>query len=145
MPFRWTASGEGVGYRAGRRAENDDEQYGQDEQDQRNRHDGVDIVHLILKQREAIDWQRLIMYMSPHWEVLLCHLLMFRWIYPSERDAIPDWLLDDLLERLSRQREGPPSATKLCRGRLLSSSDYRSATEKWGFLNVEDECGNERR
>jgi len=110
----------------------------------RIRHDGVDIVHLILKQREAIDWQRLIMYMNPHWEILLCHLLTFRWIYPSERDAIPDWLLDDLLERLSRQREGPPPATKLCRGRLLSSSDYRSATEKWGFLNVEDECGNER-
>jgi len=110
----------------------------------RNRHDGVDIVHLILKQREAIDWPRLIMYMNPHWEILLCHLLKFRWIYPSERDAIPDWLLDDLLERLSRQREGPPPATKLCRGRLLSSSDYRSATEKWGFLNVEDECGNER-
>ena len=110
----------------------------------RNRHDGVDIVHLILKQREAIDWQRLIMYMNPHWEILLCHLLTFRWIYPSERDAIPDWLLDDLLERLSRQREGPPPATKLCRGRLLSGSDYRSATEKWGFLNVDDECGNER-
>ena len=110
----------------------------------RSRHDGVDIVHLILKQREAIDWQRLITCMNPYWEILLCHLLMFRWIYPSERDAIPDWLLDDLLERLSRQRESAPPATKLCRGRLLSGSDYRSAVEKWGFLNVDNECGNAR-
>jgi hypothetical protein len=104
----------------------------------------VGIGFRILKQREAIDWQRLIMYMNPHWEILLCHLLTFRWIYPSERDAIPNWLLDDLLERLSRQREGPPPGTKLCRGWLLSSSDYQSATEKWGFLDVEDGCGNER-
>jgi hypothetical protein len=109
----------------------------------RNRHDGSDIVNLILKQRDEIDWRRLIAYMSPHWEVLLCHLLTFRWIYPSERDAIPDWLLDDLLGRLNRQREIPPPTPRLCRGRLFSSSDYRSAVEKWGFLHVENEPGDE--
>ncbi|WP_247424256.1 nucleotidyltransferase family protein [Bradyrhizobium sp. 139] len=105
----------------------------------RNRHDGSDIVNLILRQRDEVDWRRLIAYMDPHWEVLLCHLLTFRWIYPSERDAIPGWLFDDLLERLNRQREYPPPASKRCRGRLFSSSDYRSAIEKWGFLNGEDD------
>lgn len=109
----------------------------------RNRHDGSDIVNLILKQRDEIDWGRLIAYMNPYWEVLLCHLLTFRWIYPSERDAIPAWLLDDLLERLSQQRKAPPPAPRLCRGRLFSSSDYRNAIEKWGFLSIENECTNE--
>ena len=109
----------------------------------RQRHDGSDIANLILKQHDDIDWQRLIAYMDAHWEVLLCHVLSFRWIYPSERDAVPAWLLDELLERLRRQREHPPPGARLCRGRFLSSSDYRSAIEKWGFLDIKDEVGND--
>ncbi len=109
----------------------------------RQRHDGCDIANVILKQRDDIDWQRLLAYMDAHWEVLLCHVLSFRWIYPSERDAIPAWLLDELLKRLRRQREHPPPGDRLCRGRLLSSSDYRSAIEAWGFLDVEGECDND--
>ncbi|KWV52967.1 hypothetical protein AS156_09330 [Bradyrhizobium macuxiense] len=109
----------------------------------RNRHDGSDIVNLILKQRDVIDWQRLISYMDQHWEVLLCHLLTFRWIYPSERDAVPSWLLDDLLSRLGQQRQAPLPVPKLCRGRLFSSVDYRNATEKWGFVHPEAESNDE--
>jgi hypothetical protein len=109
----------------------------------RQRHDGCDIANLILTQREDIDWRRLMAYVGAHWEVLLCHVLSFRWIYPSERDAIPAWLLDELLERLRRQREQPPPRAKLCRGRLLSSSDYQGATEAWGFMDVGGERGND--
>jgi hypothetical protein len=69
-------------------------------------------------------------------------VLSFRWIYPSERDAVPAWLLDELLERLRRQRERPAPGARLCRGRLLSSSDYRSAIENSRFLEIEGECGN---
>ena len=47
--------------------------------------------------------------MEVHWEVLLMHLLNFRWIYPTERDNVPRWLMDELLERL------PSSST--CRRR----------------------------
>jgi hypothetical protein len=108
----------------------------------RQRHDGCDIANLILMQRDEIDWHRLVAYMDAHWEVLLCHVLSFRWIYPSERDAVPAWLLDELLERLRRQRERPAPGARLCRGRLLSSSDYRSAIENSGFLEIEGECGN---
>ena len=55
----------------------------------RHRYDGGDIVHLILKQHDRIDWRRLLGYMDLHWEVLLVHLLNFRWAYPSERDHVP--------------------------------------------------------
>lgn len=106
----------------------------------RSRHDGSDIVHIILRQRDEIDWRRLLTHMDAHWEVLFCHLLNFRWIYPSERDAIPPWLLDELIERLNRQRELPAPEARICRGRLLSRSDYRSAIEDWGFLDVEGVC-----
>ena len=62
----------------------------------RHRYDGADIAHLILKQHAQIDWRRLLGYVDLHWEVLLVHLLNFRWAYPSERDCVPRWLMGTL-------------------------------------------------
>src|SRR6266702_2912537 len=64
-----------------------------------HRYDGADIAHLILKQHAQIDWRRLLGYMDLHWEVLLVHLLNFRWAYPSERENVPRWLMDELIVR----------------------------------------------
>ncbi len=47
----------------------------------RCRYDGADIAHTILKRHDEIDWRRLLGYMEMHWEVLLMHVLNFRWIY----------------------------------------------------------------
>jgi len=102
----------------------------------RHRYDGPDVVHVILKQHDAINWHRLLTYMEAHWEVLLMHLLNFRWIYPSERDHVPRWLLDELLTRLRLQLELPPPQMKVCRGRMFSRVDYRAAVEEWGFADV---------
>src|SRR5215207_1071496 len=73
----------------------------------RHRYDGADVVHVILKQHDNIDWRRLLAYMELHWEVLLMHLLNFRWIYPTERDHVPRWLMDELLDRLRHQLDLP--------------------------------------
>ncbi|TIP32555.1 MAG: hypothetical protein E5X90_09495, partial [Mesorhizobium sp.] len=102
----------------------------------RGRHDGADIAHTILKAHDQIDWQRLLAYLDVHWEVLLMQVLNFRWIYPSERDRIPDWLLDELLGRLARQRQLPSPKMKICRGRLLSQVDYEIDVKEWGFAGV---------
>lgn len=101
-----------------------------------HRHDGADVAHIILKVHDEIDWQRLLGYMEVHWEVLLCHLLNFRWIYPTERDAVPAWLLDELLDRLAKQRELPPPQMKVCRGRMFSRADYEIDVKQWGFADV---------
>jgi hypothetical protein len=102
----------------------------------RHRYDGADVVHVLLKQSDAIDWRRLLDYMELHWEVLLIHLLNFRWIYPTERNRIPAWLLTELIDRLSHQRALPPPEMKVCRGRMLSRIDYAIAVEQWGFADV---------
>ena len=102
----------------------------------RHRYDGADIVHLILKQLERIDWRRLLDYMDLHWEVLLVHLLNFRWAYPSERDHVPRWLMDELLGRLERQLDLPPPRVKICRGRMFSPIDYEPAVREWGFGDI---------
>ncbi|MCC8972385.1 nucleotidyltransferase family protein [Bradyrhizobium brasilense] len=109
----------------------------------RHRYDGADIAHVILKQHDQIDWLRLLAYMELHWEVLLAHLLNFRWAYPSERDCVPRWLMDELVARLKIQFELPPPRVKICRGRLFSLVDYEPAVEEWGFVDAGG--GNEQR
>src|SRR5215471_13602821 len=102
----------------------------------RDRYDGADIAHIILKQHGRIDWRRLLAHMDLHWEVLLVHLVNFRWIYPSERDDVPRWLMDELIERLRRQLSLPTPETKICRGRMFSRADYEIAVRDWGFIDV---------
>jgi hypothetical protein len=102
----------------------------------RHRYDGADVVHLILKTHDQIDWHQLLAHMEAHWEVLLVHLLNFRWIYPSERDVIPGWLVDELLDRLAAQRQLPASETKICRGRMFSRVDFEIDVREWGFADV---------
>jgi hypothetical protein len=102
----------------------------------RHRYDGADVVHLILKTHDRIDWHQLLDHMEVHWEVLLGHLLNFRWIYPSERDVVPAWLLDELLDRLAAQRQLPPPATRICRGRMFSRVDFEIDVREWGFADV---------
>jgi hypothetical protein len=102
----------------------------------RLRYDGADVAHLILKQHDKINWRRLLDYMELHWEVLLMHLLNFRWIYPSERHLVPAWLLDELIDRVHNQLGLPASETKICRGRLFSPGDYEIDVREWGFADV---------
>ncbi|HEX7073919.1 MAG TPA: hypothetical protein VF226_07755 [Hyphomicrobiaceae bacterium] len=108
---------------------------------QHDRFDGADVAHLILKAHEDIDWHRLLSRMEAHWEVLLSHLIMFRWIYPSERDAVPAWLMHELLDRLRVQLEMPPSKRRVCRGGLLARSDYSIDVKEWGFVDFNGKGG----
>ena len=101
-----------------------------------HRYDGADVAHMILKKHREIDWHQLLSHMELYWEVLLIALLNFRFIYPSERDLVPRWLLDELLERLKAQEEMPPSGIRICRGRLLSPTDFVVDVSEWGFADV---------
>ena len=102
----------------------------------RYRYDGADIVHVMLRKHEDIDWHWLLNALELHWEVLLINILNFRFVYPSERDLVPRWLLDELLERLKAQAEMPPSGVRICRGRLLSPTDFVIDVSEWGFADV---------
>ena len=99
----------------------------------RHRYDGADVAHMILKRHAQIDWRRLLNHMELHWEVLLMHLLNFRYVYPSERDAVPRWLLDELFDRIRVQNSIPPPSMKVCRGRIFSPRDYMTDVTEWGF------------
>jgi hypothetical protein len=113
----------------------------------RYRYDGADVNHMILKRSEDIDWQQLISDMELYWEVLLMAVLNFRFVYPSERDLVPRWVIDELLERLHAQLEMPAAEKRVCRGRIFSPRDYMIDVDQWGFSeavgNLEEQYGHD--
>jgi hypothetical protein len=103
----------------------------------RERSEGPDVNHLILKKGNTLDWNRLAMRMESHWEVLLSRLIEFRFVYPSERKLVPKWLLKELLERLNHELNLPEPKEKITRGPLLSRVDYEIDINDWGYKTIQ--------
>src|SRR6266516_4581328 len=99
---------------------------------ERERFDGADIVHILQSWADKLDWQYLIHPFGPDWRVLLSHLVLFGYIYPSERDKIPTAVVDDLIGRL-RKEASAAGRDRVCRGTLLSRKQYMLDIEERGF------------
>lgn len=91
---------------------------------ERERFDGADVVHLILAHGERLDWARLLERFEPHWRVLLAHLVLYGFIFPSERSRVPAWIMRELLQRLEGELAAPDAPDPVCYGTLLSWSQY---------------------
>src|SRR5882724_7350813 len=74
---------------------------------ERERFDGADVAHIILAYGERLDWGRLVERFGVHWRVLLAHLVLFGFIYPSVRSRVPAAVMEDLLGRLTAELHGP--------------------------------------
>jgi hypothetical protein len=102
---------------------------------ERERFDGADIAHILKSCAEQLDWSHLVRRFGPDWRVLLSHLVLFGYIYPSERRRIPPAVMDDLMTRLRKEARAP-SRERLCRGTLLSRKQYLVDVEEWGFRDA---------
>ena len=76
---------------------------------ERERFDGADIAHLLLKCAERIDWEYLLTRFGPDWRVLLSHLVLFGFIYPSRIGSVPRDVMEELLRRLALEPQHGPS------------------------------------
>ncbi len=103
---------------------------------ERERYDGADVVHLLHARAHELDWQRLLERFGRHWRVLLAHLVLFGFVYPSEQALIPGWLVNELLERLRREMRRPPPPSRVCAGTLLSREQYLDDVEQQGYLDA---------
>src|SRR5207244_4766554 len=74
---------------------------------ERERFDGADVNHLIRACGQQLDWERLLARFGPNWRVLLAHLVLFGFAYPSEREAVPEAVLQDLTYRLFNSPAAP--------------------------------------
>lgn len=103
---------------------------------ERERYDGADVAHIIRARGTQLDWRRLINRFGTHWRVLLSHLILFNFIYPSEREQIPDWVLDELLNWLAQERATTPPTEKVCQGTLISRQQYLIDVTRWGYRDA---------
>src|SRR5437762_4533478 len=109
---------------------------------ERERFDGADIAHLIRGSGREIDWSRLLDRFGPQWRVLMTHLVLFGFIYPGERDVIPDWVLQELTKRLGAETIAPPPRERICHGTILSRAQYLVDIEDWGYVDARLAAGH---
>lgn len=100
----------------------------------RERFDGADINHLLLRVGHALDWKRLRDRLNPHWPLLLAQLLVFQFVYPADyRNIIPDWLFHELIDRAKGLYELPASVEKVCRGPMIDQTQYEADIKLWNY------------
>ncbi len=104
----------------------------------RDRYDGADVAHLLNAHAESLDWDRLLARFGEHWHVLLSHLLLFTFIYPSEFRRIPGRVLQELLRRFQRSVKKQPSPERICRGTLLSMQEYHIDVTRNGYRDARE-------
>jgi len=102
---------------------------------ERERYDGADIAHLLLACAPRLDWGRLLRRFGRRWRVLLSHLILFGFIYPGMRAAIPDAVMARLLDRLDRERAQPPDGDGVCEGTALSRQQYLVDVSRDGYAD----------
>lgn len=107
---------------------------------ERHRHDMSDIVHLILRYGDSLDWERLVDRVGPNWPLLLSQILMFGYVYPGYRTNVPDWVPEKLLA-LARAQVGHDEADALefTNGPLISRFSFSIDEREWGFTSTRNE------
>jgi hypothetical protein len=101
---------------------------------ERERYDGADIVHLLESCADSIDWRHLLGRFGQDWRILLSHLILFGYVFPSERERIPKRVIDVLVDRL--KTEPVNRVDRTCRGTLISRQQYLRDVEERGFRDA---------
>lgn len=103
---------------------------------ERERFDGADVAHVIRAAGEKLDWQRLLDRYGKYWRALYAHLVLFGFIYPSDRASVPAWVMDELAKRLAEETRAGNAAEKVCQGTIISRQQYLKDIEAWGYADA---------
>jgi hypothetical protein len=103
---------------------------------ERERFDGADIAHIYRACAERIRWDRLLERFGENWPVLMMHLILFGFIYPSERHRVPAWVMEELIGRVQADVRGEPSDDRRCRGTLVSRAQFLIDIGQYGYLDA---------
>jgi hypothetical protein len=100
----------------------------------RERYDGADVNHVLLKYGKRLDWKRLLSRLDQHWHLFLMQLLSFQFVYPSDfHEIIPRWLFDELMARAHEQYDLPSPMERVCRGPIIDQTQYEIDIRDWGY------------
>jgi hypothetical protein len=103
---------------------------------ERERYDGGDVMHLILRTGTRLDWNRLIKRFGEHWRLLLMQIIKFGFVYPSERYRIPREVTEELMARFTAEMNDRSAPDKVCYGTLTSRAQYLVDIREWGFMDA---------
>ena len=103
---------------------------------ERERFDGADVAHLIHAVGEKLDWRRLIDRYRRYWRVLYAHIILFGFIYPSDREMIPRWVMEDLAARVTQETQAGNAKEKICNGTIISRQQYLTDVNEWGYKDA---------
>jgi hypothetical protein len=102
---------------------------------ERDRCDVADVAHILRACAERLDWARLVARFGPYWRILLAQLVLFGFIYPGERARVPARLVSELVGRLEPELRAADER-RICRGTLLSHTQYRRDIDEWRYLDA---------
>jgi hypothetical protein len=103
---------------------------------ERERFDGADVAHVIHAVGDRLDWRRLIDRYAHLWRALYAHLVLYGFIYPSERSQVPAWVMDELSARIVDETRQPDAQEKVCYGTIISRQQYLTDIRKWGYKDA---------
>jgi hypothetical protein len=103
---------------------------------ERERFDGADVAHVIHAIGTKLDWRRLIDRYAQHWRGLYAHIVLFGYIYPSDRSNVPAWVVEELTQRVLEETRQPDAAEKVCYGTIISRQQYLRDINHWGYADA---------
>jgi hypothetical protein len=103
---------------------------------ERERFDGGDVAHVIYALGAKLDWRRLIDRYGGLWRALYAHMTLFGFIYPSERDRIPAWAMQELAQRMAAEVQEGSTDEKVCYGTIISRQQYLVDVMEWGYRDA---------
>jgi len=105
----------------------------------RERFDGADVVHLLRASKGRLDWHHLLSRFGEHWELLLAYLLLFRFVYPSDRKLVPERVMELMVSRLQEQLRQPAPSERITRGPLLDRYQFIFDIDSLGYHDPREE------
>jgi hypothetical protein len=103
---------------------------------ERERYDGGDVMHLLLRTGKRLHWDRLVHRFGPHWRLLFMQIVKFGFVYPSERHRIPREVTEMLLERFRAELNDRSAPDQVCFGTMTSRAQYLVDVREWGFQDA---------
>ena len=112
---------------------------------ERHRQDMSDVVHLILCEGEALDWDRLVNRVGDAWPLLLGQLQTFSYVYPGYRSNVPAWVMEQLIERARADSARDDEDADITRGPMISRFSFAIDVREWGFSDPRGEMVRQAR
>lgn len=107
---------------------------------ERHRQDLADNLHLILCVGDRLDWSRIVVKAGPHWQLLLSQLQMFAYVYPEATGRVPDWVVDELLDRARADLPRKRTGEMVTRGPLVSKFSFAIDVNEWGMRDLREDA-----